>query len=538
MAYSYGDFGKWELDEDEGILACSLFWADENTNLHLAILVLNRAEFLLHVDKDDNDSMELLFPEAKAISYCKMISVVDEKSVLVNFSGHNLVFRKDQYEVVSGVIAAFVTDTCIESNQQINNSDLDKMSGVEFEKLILKLVHRMGFEAETTKASGDGGMDIIAYNSQPFLEGKYIIQCKRWVSSVGEPILRDLYGVVMSERANKGILVTTGNFTSGAIRFSEGKPIELIDKEKINYLLAKYNITSNPGNASRFDLSEWIDASAYENYTILQEELSNDRNNYDARYKAICIIMDRIMNNENFSYKATIEEIDSLIRECRKHLSVIENSQQSNKRTMGLKYVSYFFDAQLYIIQGNFLDSLKCFQRFFDWNYIRATYPLGTIGNGQYVYVKELFAIITNVLYIYSALGLRNKAQSFSIKHDKVFREMSEETIWFCSMNNTDSVTIYDSNNDIDIDRTTANIIDQVKNCTNDFFIFWNYDDYQSDYDMYRAKEDVYLFSFESHYHLAFDNNRMPIGVVGYPQWSDDVIRGMEDAKKRVNLLF
>lgn len=101
----------------------------------------------------------------------------------------------------------------------------------------------MGFETETTKASDDGGIDLIAYNHQPLLSGKYIIQCKRYTGSVGEPIIRDLYGVVMSERENKGILMTTGHFTKSAINFADGKPIELIDGVAMHSLLQQYRMT-------------------------------------------------------------------------------------------------------------------------------------------------------------------------------------------------------------------------------------------------------------------------------------------------------
>lgn len=98
----------------------------------------------------------------------------------------------------------------------------------------------MGFNVETTKASGDGGIDLIAYNSQPLLSGKYIIQCKRYTGSVGEPVIRDLYGVVTSERANKGILMTSGVFTKQAQIFAQGKPMELIDGVKMRELLQNY----------------------------------------------------------------------------------------------------------------------------------------------------------------------------------------------------------------------------------------------------------------------------------------------------------
>lgn len=123
--------------------------------------------------------------------------------------------------------------------------DVDNLSGIEFENVCQALVEKMGFTTQTTKASGDGGIDLIAYNHQPLLSGKYIIQCKRYAGSVGEPIIRDLYGVIMSERANKGILMTTGHFTKSAIGFAEGKPIELIDGPTLKSLMNQYGLRSN-----------------------------------------------------------------------------------------------------------------------------------------------------------------------------------------------------------------------------------------------------------------------------------------------------
>lgn len=68
--------------------------------------------------------------------------------------------------------------------------DVDTLSGTDFEAVCQTLVEKMGFRTTTTKATGDGGIDIIAHNSQPLLSGKYIIQCKCYSGSVGEPITR------------------------------------------------------------------------------------------------------------------------------------------------------------------------------------------------------------------------------------------------------------------------------------------------------------------------------------------------------------
>lgn len=102
-----------------------------------------------------------------------------------------------------------------------NNSNLEDMTGTEFENLIEKLLIKMGLEVETTKVSGDGGIDLIARSKDTFFSGRYIVQCKRWSSSIGEPVIRDLYGAVTHERANKGILITNSNFTTSAINFAQ-----------------------------------------------------------------------------------------------------------------------------------------------------------------------------------------------------------------------------------------------------------------------------------------------------------------------------
>jgi len=133
-----------------------------------------------------------------------------------------------------------------EHNARVQNKNkqlyenINSLTGIEFEKVCQRLLEKMGFLVETTKTTGDGGIDLIAYNSQPLLSGKYIIQCKRYTGSVGEPIIRDLYGVITSERANKGVLMTSGVFTKQAQSFAEDKPIELIDGIKLKELIQEY----------------------------------------------------------------------------------------------------------------------------------------------------------------------------------------------------------------------------------------------------------------------------------------------------------
>ena len=105
--------------------------------------------------------------------------------------------------------------------------DLFDLTPVEFEKWVKRnIFEKKDWEVTETKATGDGGIDLIL-NRQ---DEHSIAQCKRFKKTVGEPLIRDFYGVMISEGVSKGYFVTTGLFSLSALKFAEGKPIEMIDR--------------------------------------------------------------------------------------------------------------------------------------------------------------------------------------------------------------------------------------------------------------------------------------------------------------------
>lgn len=135
----------------------------------------------------------------------------------------------------------------LSANQQVTS--LDTLDGHEFEDIVEKLIKQMGFVTDERKRAADGGIDISAVSEQPLLGGRYIIQCKRYSKPVGEPVIRDLFGVVNSERANKGILISNSTFTNEALEFAKEKPLELIGGEKLAKLLDNYLTNSSKKNS-------------------------------------------------------------------------------------------------------------------------------------------------------------------------------------------------------------------------------------------------------------------------------------------------
>lgn len=123
---------------------------------------------------------------------------------------------------------------------------LDTLSGIEFERLISVLLERMGFCAAMTKASGDGGVDVVATLDRPLVRGRYLIQCKRYAPDcpVGAAAVREFYGALTADRnAVKGILITTSGFTAQALEFAQGSPVELIARDGLQRLLAEYGLS-------------------------------------------------------------------------------------------------------------------------------------------------------------------------------------------------------------------------------------------------------------------------------------------------------
>ncbi len=111
------------------------------------------------------------------------------------------------------------------------------MSPDGFERLSQRLLRESGFiQVEVTGRSNDGGIDgkgVVRLGG--LMSFHMIFQCKRFKGSVGSSIVRDFRGAMVG-RADKGLVITTGSFTSEARKEAQrdgAPPIDLIDGDTL-----------------------------------------------------------------------------------------------------------------------------------------------------------------------------------------------------------------------------------------------------------------------------------------------------------------
>lgn len=126
-----------------------------------------------------------------------------------------------------------------------------------FERVCQRLLREAGFqEVKVTGKSSDGGIDgygILEVN--PFVSFNVLFQSKRYKGAVSASQVRDFRGA-MQGRADKGIIITTGSFTSDAkkeARRDGAPPIELVDGDKLVEMFEKLNLGVIPKTVYQVD---------------------------------------------------------------------------------------------------------------------------------------------------------------------------------------------------------------------------------------------------------------------------------------------
>ena len=124
----------------------------------------------------------------------------------------------------------------------IDLSEVDNMTGLEFEYFTADLLSRLGYtRISVTKASGDQGIDVIAYKNGL----SYAIQCKHYSGSLGNSAVQEAYAGKAYYGCLYAVVCTNSYFTAGAKELAASTGVLLWDRSILQDMLLQ-------ADASRF----------------------------------------------------------------------------------------------------------------------------------------------------------------------------------------------------------------------------------------------------------------------------------------------
>jgi restriction system protein len=152
--------------------------------------------------------------------------------------------RASKQEITDGGLTEDAEDTASQWQENL----LEVLSTIKpdaFERLCQLMLRESGFiKVQVTGKTGDGGIDGIGVLKINLLSFTVFFQCKRYKGSVGAGAIRDFRGAMMG-RADKGLVITTGSFTTDARKEATrdgATAIELVDGEELANLLKRHKL--------------------------------------------------------------------------------------------------------------------------------------------------------------------------------------------------------------------------------------------------------------------------------------------------------
>jgi restriction system protein len=135
---------------------------------------------------------------------------------------------------------------------------LDNLEWRDIERTVAEVFDGLGFKVTLTPPAKDGGKDIILSCHIHGKNTEYYVEIKHWRSrkKVGPTVIRDFLNVVVREKREGGLFLTTYGYSEKAMeQFSRIKrqQIYLGDQTKVvnlckHYVNAKNGLWSPPNN--------------------------------------------------------------------------------------------------------------------------------------------------------------------------------------------------------------------------------------------------------------------------------------------------
>lgn len=231
--FPFAEEKKWYSEDDVNIIGTLLF---DKIDLDWSYVIIAKEEDGVYRASDVEVSIE-----SQDLADRKLVEKMH--SISKNGKIEKELYNSTLFDPNSAVI---ITDINEEIKKYLKKypEKLYEMDPRKFEELIASIFEDLGYNIELTKATRDGGRDIIARIKNAVTEFLVYVECKRYSpkNTIGVDIVRKVTGVHHLDRPSKSIIVTTSFFTEQAIEAARKieNQLDLKDYNDIKGWLEKY----------------------------------------------------------------------------------------------------------------------------------------------------------------------------------------------------------------------------------------------------------------------------------------------------------
>jgi restriction system protein len=164
----------------------------------------------------------------------KMARTMDKEQLRRVLEGHlydlndtNIVQQNQLIEIAKPIIVS--ANEVMIAELKKHPDDIFTLTSRQYEELIAELIRDMGYEVTLTKATRDGGKDILASIKTEMGDFLCLVEAKHYREDrkVGVSLVRELYGTLCDYQANSAMLVTTSSYSPDAKALQEKHKYQL-----------------------------------------------------------------------------------------------------------------------------------------------------------------------------------------------------------------------------------------------------------------------------------------------------------------------
>ena len=119
-----------------------------------------------------------------------------------------------------------------------NMSQIDLLSGEEFEKVLKQIFEHLGYSVSLTRRSCDFGADLVVKKGKT----KSLVQAKCYSKTVGVKAVQEVVGAMIHYGAKDAVVATNNYFSKEAQILASENGVKLMDRDVIFELVKKYDI--------------------------------------------------------------------------------------------------------------------------------------------------------------------------------------------------------------------------------------------------------------------------------------------------------